>query len=296
MKKNFYLMMVLMLGISCALWTGCSDDDETPVPPPEVETPDDTTNIPVDTVPVIPVDTIYQLSKISIGDGRNSDMEIGLTYTGKQLKEVTRKRGVNTLPSVTFSYETNKVTASLSEDERIVYTMNNGRADKADVELLDEEGWYTSETYEFHYNTSKMLETITMDGDNYYEVTFSDTTNNWKTLFWSDLYATVNCTPGDVKNNYSVDLNQLFFNFGDSDAINFAILAKLIPSTGNVLASVSGDFGDEGGEEEDGEERRIISKAAETVLSMTPTEINGKLSKLELKLGADLVKKVSIEF
>lgn len=294
MKKSMYLLAMLMLGLSCALWTGCSDDDDDKGS--NTEQGDD--NQDGKDEEVVAKDTVYQVKTIKVGE-----TNIELEYADGKVKTIKTKRGVNDMPDATVVYNGNTVTVNYTAwgmDKQLEYTLENGYAVKAsDYDVSDPDDPYEESVYDFKYNlVNGMLETIEDQDDpdaSLYMVTYVDNSKNWKTLACFDLGAIMDCQFGALKNNYTVDLNEFLYNYSDYDVINYAILCKLIPATENVIESLSGIISDEGDDEEEGgEEMRRLTKAGETVIDVVPTEENGQIKKLELKVGGQVAN--TIEF
>lgn len=309
MKKSFYLLAVLMLGISCALWTGCSDDDEpgTELPPAGGENPGDTIT-PGDTiVPPVMLDTTWIVKSVRMDDVNNEGFYtmIELTVAGKQVSGVkTTKytpRGINGQPEeATIDYGTSgKVAVSYTEggmDMAIEYTLNaKGLISGAIVNDMSEpEDPYQMEEYKFSYNSANgMLESIVMvDGEDEYDVfkaTFS-ADSNWATcLADAENGVSAACAVSEVDNNYTVDLNMLSLNYGISKAIDYAILSGLVPVTPNLLKSVTAQAEDSG-------EEMVRPRAGEMVMSFVPTVVADRISVLDVKVGNELLKKYTFGY
>lgn len=307
MKKNFYWLTVLMLAISCALWTGCSDDDgNNPAPEIPDETPGDTTVV---TPPVTPKDTVWQVKSIKM----DSPEDIGfytlveLTRAGQQVTDVKVSKyspqGLNGQPQeMKIAYETGKVTLSYEEygsPKQIVYTLNaKGFATKAETfEIYEGEEPYPVGESDFVYNANGMLERIFVpmeeDGDiDLFRVTFQADTN-WATCLTDpETGGMAMCKFSANKNNYTVDWNMLSIVYGFQTDVDLAVLCGLIPYTSDVLASLTLEAGGEG--------MKKLSKAentaGNTVIGFKTTIVDERISVLEMMVGADAMKKFTFGY
>lgn len=261
MKKNVYLLAVLMIALSCVCWTGCSDSDDGPETPPEI--PGDTippvdTIAPIDSLQPFPTDTLWLVKSVKIDDSENRDgffKMINLVYAEGVVSKIEiidvskNSKGEELRDSVAIDVtrENGRIEANFFSVEdgdmlKAIYTLD-GKGLVTKGELLYAADNASKATCILSNNAiSNMLETI-MDEDSDYGMTYFDVTyspeKNWSTYVFDG--EGINCTASDQLNNYSIDLNLLAFTFGmtDADLIDYAILAGLFPKTTNVVSKIS---------------------------------------------------------
>lgn len=296
MKKSMYLLVMLMLGLSCALWTGCSDDENGPGEEQGNGGGEGEGEGEGEGGGDVAKDTVYQVKTIKLGE-----VSIELAYASGKVQTIKTKRGVNVMPDATVEYSEGKaavLSSAQGYDQKIEYTLKNGYAEKAVIyDISDPADPYEEYVYNFTLNAgNSMVETIADEeypDEPFYKIIYKGSTTNWDSLVFFDLGSTMKCTFSELKNNYTVDLNNLLCNYSSDEVVNFAILCGLIPNTENVLASLSGQITDDG---EEPEEMRRLTKAEETVLQVVATESNGQISKVELKAGDQTITFVELGF
>lgn len=304
MKKMFYLLTVLMIGISCALTTGCSDDDDNNNPPPV--NPGDTI-VPGDTVtpPLPPAkDTVWQVKSVKIDDIETPGFYkmIKMETDDKQLTGVNVSKyspdGLNGEPlAAKVAYEEGKMTFSYEEagtQKQIVYTLNaKGFATRAkSFELYEGEAPYLVAESGFAYHANGMLERIFVlieeEEADLFRATFQADTN-WATCLADPESGNMaTCVFSANKNNYTVDLNMLALVYGFQADVDFAVLCGLLPSTPDVLASLALATG--------GEEMKKLTKSGNMVINFKTTLIDKRVSVLEMTLDVNPMKKFTFAY
>lgn len=295
MKKNVYLLAVLMIALSCVCWTGCSDSDDGPETPPEI--PGDTIP-PVDTI--APIDTVYQVKSIRMGDPENEGFytQITLTRTNGKVTNIVSQAyapgGQLNGPATNrnIDYKNGKVLISYDDagyDKQMVYALDaNGYVIKMeDDDISVENDPYVEMELECKYDLKNgMLQEIysVTDEVNLFEFTF-DAKNNWANFVDGMNASTMTCKSSENLNNYTIDLNFLAFVSGNFDLVDYAVWLGLFPNTPYVLSSMSGTAPDE-----DGEEMRRPTKAGEQVFVVEVGKEGEKITSLKLKVGDSPLK------
>ena len=294
MKKNLFWLAALMLGISCALWTGCSDDDKTTPEPDPVP--------PVDTTPIPPVkDTTWVVKSVRMDDVKNEGFykEVLLTQTNGKVSSFTvashSPKGLNgPMRTVTVARSTGAVTLTYAESEtiigKIVYSLNaKGCPTNVKCYGVDEEGDYLTLENTYAYNANGMLERIYTlaemgeddNGDpiieefDLFKVTFAADSTWASCLASAEEGIIATCKYSSIKNNYSIDLNMLNVAYSVSEDIDYAILLGLIPATSKVLESID---------------------AGEGIITYTPTMDGKRIASVKTKLGKDTANNVVLGY
>lgn len=254
MKKMSFWLMMLMLGLSTALWTGCSDDDDDKDNGNEQGGGDNGGSS-------VTKDTTWMVTTIKVNDMDNEGFYKQITLTWDKdsvVKEVKvgkySPRGENGSP-VTYPVTErtkDKVTIAfydedMDEEMQHVYTLN-AKGYVKNVQRMYSNGEVEGE-YNFDYNDKDQLIKIDLVEDNVtvFKATY-DAKGNWKTVMMApdegegEMMGT--CTASAKKNNYSLDLNLLML-MNDSyyayDLVQCAVYLGLVPMTPDVLASVDVD-------------------------------------------------------
>lgn len=297
MKKSMYLLAMLMLGLSCALWTGCSDDD------------DDNGNGGGNgggdnNVPATVVKSVF------CSDAYNDTyqkIEWNYDVTTKTLKSVKVTPCDEEGQASTFykpveysvNFATDKVVVNYEEWEenyRITYTLDKGKIVSALEEYVNEDGTTDEDgIYAFTYSGDKIAgittrEEIGPDEFNtvsLFQATYTSGEKNFISI--TSEMGDMSCDISGVENNYSVDLNFLLSIYGEEPVVNIAYLCGLVPNTTNIIKALNVTASDEGDEEE----MRRLTKAAETMtLTVVVTENPDKTVKtLSVKMPDDSVYK-----
>lgn len=251
MKKMSFWLMMLMLGLSTALWTGCSDDDNGEGNEQGGGEQGGST---------VTKDTTWLVTTIKVNDMENEGFYKQVTLTWDKdsvVKEVKvgkySPRGENGSP-VTYPVTErtkDKVTIAfhdedMGEDMRYVYTLN-AKGYVTNVQRMYSEGEVEGE-YSFEYANDQLIKIDLIDDDmTLFKATYDDK-GNWKTVMMApdegegELIA--NCTASAKKNNYSLDLNLLMLmddSYYAFDLVQCAVYLGLVPMTSDVLASVDVD-------------------------------------------------------
>lgn len=251
MKKMSFWLMMLMLGLSTALWTGCSDDDNGEGNEQGGGEQGGST---------VTKDTTWLVTTIKVNDMENEGFYKQVTLTWDKdsvVKEVKvgkySPRGENGSP-VTYPVTErtkDKVTIAfydedMDEDMRYVYTLN-AKGYVTNVQRMYSEGEVEGE-YSFEYANDQLIKIDLIDDDmTLFKATYDDK-GNWKTVMMApdegegELIA--NCTASAKKNNYSLDLNLLMLmddSYYAYDLVQCAVYLGLVPMTSDVLASVDVD-------------------------------------------------------
>lgn len=247
---SFWLMM-LMLGLSTALWTGCSDDDNGEGNEQGGGEQGGST---------VAKDTTWLVTTIKVNDMDNEGFYKQVTLTWDKdsvVKEVKvgkySPRGENGSP-VTYPVTErtkDKVTIAfhdedMGEDMRYVYTLN-AKGYVTNVQRIYSDDYVEGE-YSFEYDKDQLIKIDLIDDDvTLFKATY-DAKGNWTTVMMApdegegELIAT--CTASAKKNNYSLDLNLLMLmddSYYAYDLVQCAVYLGLVPMTPNVLASVDVD-------------------------------------------------------
>lgn len=247
---SFWLMM-LMLGLSTALWTGCSDDDNGDGNEQGGGEQGGST---------VAKDTTWLVKTIKVNDMDNEGFYKQVTLTWDKdsvVKEVKvgkySPRGENGSP-VTYPVTErtkDKVTIAfhdedMGEDMRYVYTLNE-KGYVTNVQRIYSDDYVEGE-YSFEYDKDQLIKIDLIDDDvTLFKATY-DAKGNWTTVMMApdegegELIAT--CTASAKKNNYSLDLNLLMLmddSYYAYDLVQCAVYLGLVPMTPNVLASVDVD-------------------------------------------------------
>lgn len=253
MKKMSFWLMMLMLGLSTALWTGCSDDDNGEGNGNEQGGGEQGGS-------TVAKDTTWLVTTIKVNDMENEGFYKQVTLTWDKdsvVKEVKvgkySPRGENGSP-VTYPVTErtkDKVTIAfhdedMDEDMRYVYTLN-AKGYVTNVQRMYSEGEVEGE-YSFEYANDQLIKIDLIDDDiTLFKATYDDK-GNWKTVMMApdegegELIA--NCTASAKKNNYSLDLNLLMLmddSYYAFDLVQCAVYLGLVPMTSDVLASVDVD-------------------------------------------------------
>lgn len=251
MKKMSFWLMMLMLGLSTALWTGCSDDDNGDSNEQGGGEQGGST---------VAKDTTWLVTTIKVNDMDNEGFYKQVTLTWDKdsvVKEVKvgkySPRGENGSP-VTYPVTErtkDKVTIAfhdedMGEDMRYVYTLNE-KGYVTNVQRIYSDGYVEGE-YSFEYDKDQLIKIDLIDDDvTLFKATY-DAKGNWTTVMMApdegegELIAT--CTASAKKNNYSLDLNLLMLmddSYYAYDLVQCAVYLGLVPMTPNVLASVDVD-------------------------------------------------------
>lgn len=251
MKKMSFWLMMLMLGLSTALWTGCSDDDNGEGNEQGGGEQGGST---------VTKDTTWLVTTIKVNDMENEGFYKQVTLTWDKdsvVKEVKvgkySPRGENGSP-VTYPVTErtkDKVTIAfhdedMGEDMRYVYTLN-AKGYVTNVQRMYSEGEVEGE-YSFEYANDQLVKIDLIDDDmTLFKATYDDK-GNWATVMMApdegegELIA--NCTASAKKNNYSLDLNLLMLmddSYYAFDLVQCAVYLGLVPMTSDVLASVDVD-------------------------------------------------------
>lgn len=291
MKKMSFWLMMLMLGLSTALWTGCSDDDNGEGNEQGGGEQGGSTV----------ADTTYMVKTIT-----TDQRTYTLGYADKRVNTIDIKAGVNQVAKATVDYQdaAKKVVIDYTEQGmsfKATYTLNDkGYMESVVLEdCSDPDDVYDYANYEITNNGEGMLETVMVDDDAYYMATFASGAKNWKTIASADLGAILDCTPGTEKNNYSVDLNELLYCMEVDRVIDFAILCNLIAPTENILKSLSGNISDESDDEGDDEEDQVVFSVKATtkvVVDVVTTPTEGQINKIELKVAGEVSKTINLGY
>lgn len=251
MKKMSFWLMMLMLGLSTALWTGCSDDDNGDGNEQGGGEQGGST---------VAKDTTWLVTTIKVNDMDNEGFYKQVTLTWDKdsvVKEVKvgkySPRGENGSP-VTYPVTErtkDKVTIAfhdedMGEDMRYVYTLN-AKGYVTNVQRMYSDDYVEGE-YSFEYDKDQLIKIDLIDDDvTLFKATY-DAKGNWTTVMMApdegegELIAT--CTASAKKNNYSLDLNLLMLmddSYYAYDLVQCAVYLGLVPMTPNVLASVDVD-------------------------------------------------------
>lgn len=259
MKKMSFLLMMLMLGLSTALWTACSDDDDK-------EDGQEQGGGNEGGEDAVVKDTTWVLKTIKMNDLDNAGFYKQVTLTRNAEGAVTEMKigkytpdGTENGNSVTYPITpavNGKLTISFDDENmgetmKHVYTLN-AKGYVANVQRMYAEDGEVLVEYKFEYNDKDQLVQIDMvyDGEeiSVFKATYS-ADGNWQTCMMApddgegELIG--NCTVSTLKNNYSSDLNLLMltddYSYYDSDLVQCAVYLGLLPVTPNVIASVSVD-------------------------------------------------------
>lgn len=245
--------MMLMLGLSTALWTGCSDDDNGEGNEQGGGEQGGST---------VTKDTTWMVTTIKVNDMENEGFYKQVTLTWDKdsvVKEVKvgkySPQGENGAP-VTYPVTErtkDKVTIAfydedMDDDMRYVYTLN-AKGYVTNVQRMYSDDYVEGE-YSFEYANDQLIKINLVDGDDkftLFKATYDDK-GNWKTVMMApdegegELIA--NCTASAKKNNYSLDLNLLMLmddSYYEYDLVQCAVYLGLVPMTSDVLASVDVD-------------------------------------------------------
>lgn len=255
MKKMSFWLMMLMLGLSTALWTGCSDDDNGEGNGNEQGGGEQGGS-------TVTKDTTWLVTTIKVNDMENEGFYKQVTLTWDKdsvVKEVKvgkySPRGENGSP-VTYPVTErtkDKVTIAfhdedMGEDMRYVYTLN-AKGYVTNVQRLYADDFVEGE-YSFEYVNDQLSKINLVDGDDkftLFKATY-DAKGNWATVMMApdegegEMMGT--CTASAKGNNYSLDLNLLMLtddNIYEYDLVQCAVYLGLVPMTSDVLASVDVD-------------------------------------------------------
>lgn len=253
MKKMSFWLMMLMLGLSTALWTGCSDDDngegnEQGGGEQGGSTVTKDTTWMVDTIRVNWLDDEGFYTKISLTrdkDDQVTKVDIA-DYSPKGLNGEPKSYPITerTKDKVTIAFHDEDMDA----DVNVVYSLNA----KGFVTNIVRTAEYDSDTeFKFNYNEKDQLLDIVMTYEDESAAVFKatyDDKGNWKTLLMApaDDEGEIigNCIASAKINNYSADLNMLMWTdntYYAYDMVQCAVYMGLLPSTPNILSSVSAD-------------------------------------------------------
>lgn len=299
MKRCVYLLVMFMLGLSCALWTGCSDDDndgQVPTPP---ENPGDTI-VPSDTTSsdTLVVDTIFRIKSVRINNVYNQGFytQVDLTETGNKITHMTIQgyapNGDKNGRAKDWDVEYKGNTAVINHDDagyemQYVFTLDtNGYALKIEDYDISEGEPNVEYMFECSYDpTNGMLKQIYYEDEDVmlFDVAF-DGQSNWKTyLFDPQSGAKANCKISEDLNNYTIDLNLLAFFYGQFDPLSYAVLLGFFPATPNVLESMSAII------EDDDDETRSLSKAGSAQKLKVSTNKEGdKITSVTVNIGTSV--------
>lgn len=251
--------MMLMLGLSTALWTACSDDDDK-------EDGQEQGGGNEGGEDAVVKDTTWVLKTIKMNDLDNAGFYKQVTLTRNAEGAVTEMKigkytpdGTENGNSVTYPITpavNGKLTINFDDENmgetmKHVYTLN-AKGYVANVQRMYAEDGEVLVEYKFEYNDKDQLVQIDMvyDGEEIpvFKATYS-ADGNWQTCMMApddgegELIG--NCTVSTLKNNYSSDLNLLMltddYSYYDSDLVQCAVYLGLLPVTPNVIASVSVD-------------------------------------------------------
>lgn len=317
MKKSMFWLALLMMGVSTALWTGCSDDDNGPG---QEEGEGDGGGNGEGNGEAVKRDTVFQIKTIKImkvndGDGFYKLVEFNRTgeeLTGLKISDYT-DQGINGTPrEIVLDKKGTKI--RLVEDkggwyEKTEYSFNEKgyvtealfySSDEGDPwNENDETGSWGDETiYTFAYDgASGMLNKIEVPAESavVFEATYQQDSNLLSVLMdpFSDMRGT--CVNSDKLNNFSLDLNYLGVVSADFDAINFAIWCGWLPNTPNLIKSLTVV----GGEDEDDDEEEAAStgtRAGEQVIVVIPGYEGDKVTTLDMKVGDIAWKKFVLSY
>ena len=311
MKKVCFWLALLMMGVSTALWTGCSDDDNGPEEE-EGKGGDEGNGDAAERDTVFQVKTI-KIVNVNDGDDFYKLVEFnrrGGEFAGLKISNYT-DRGINGSPrEIVLDKKGTKI--RLTEDkggyyEKKEYSFNDkGYVIEALAYTSDEEdpwsendeagSWGDETRYIFAYDgASGMLNKIEMTDEVVFEATYQQDSNLLSVLMdpFSAMRGT--CTGSDKLNNFSLDLNYLGVVSEDDDAINFALWCGWVPNTPNLIKSLTVV----GGESEDDDEEEAAStgtKAGEQVIVVTPGYDGDKVTTLDMKVGDIAWKKFVLSY
>ncbi|MEG1950763.1 MAG: hypothetical protein RR137_10440 [Odoribacter sp.] len=253
MKKTSFWMLMLLLGLSCALWTGCSDDDD--------DTKKDDTEMPPVAKDSLWVVNTIKINSVEAGrEGFYKQVDLKRDAAGVvteiKMGNYTPK-GQNGAPVVyPVQFEAGKVTIAFNDpnagDMINLYTLN-AKGYVTNVKRSYTDGLVEVE-YSFKYDEKDQLKEIDaladMDDDGvneeipFFKTTYVANGNLGNCMLAPDQGEGAvmgNCALSGLNNNYSFDLNlMLLTNLGfySADLVECAVYLGLLPKTPNVLASV----------------------------------------------------------
>lgn len=254
MKKMSFWLMMLMLGLSTALWTACSDDDDDKGNGNEQGGGENGGGS------TITKDTTWMVDTIRVNWLDDEGFYTKVSLTRDKEDQVTKvniadysPRGLNGQPKLYPVTERtkDKVTISfydedMDEDVNVVYTLN---AKGYVTNIVRTTGVDTDAEYQFSYNGKDQLLEIVMTYEDESAAVFKatyDDKGNWKTLLMApddgEGEIVGNCVVSAKNNNYSADLNMLLWtdnSFYEFDMVQCAVYMGLLPMTPNILTSVS---------------------------------------------------------
>lgn len=245
--------MMLMLGLSTALWTACSDDDDDKGNGNEQGGGEQGGS-------TVTKDTTWLVTTIKVNDMENEGFYKQVTLTWDKdsvVKEVKvgkySPKGENGAP-VTYPVTErtkDKVTIAfhdedMGDDMRYVYTLN-AKGYVTNVQRMDSDDYVEGE-YSFEYANDQLIKIDFVDDDvTVFKATY-DAKGNWATVMMApdegEGEMIANCTASAKKNNYSLDLNLLMLmddSYYAYDLVQCAVYLGLVPMTSDVLASVDVD-------------------------------------------------------
>lgn len=274
MKKNFFWLSVLMLGLSCALWTGCSDDDDDDNKNGNGngDTPGDVTGAVTENpktgaaywVKAINVEGVGEVDSTRVELARDKNNWVTkITQTsyvdgavdGTSVAEISYPEN-----SAVFKYKAAVSLKNTGTEEEPVYESVYTNVTMTCV--LNDKGYVTKASamydayedpsygpqdaqttvYEFTHTDGRLTKISYGEAPYSFEplkVTYAD--GDWKTFVTQDAdendYAG-DCVVSEHSNNLDVDMNLLGYVYGSVSDLDYIILAGLLPKSAHLMASV----------------------------------------------------------
>lgn len=245
MKKSMYWLVSFMLGLSCCLWTGCSDDDK-----------EDPGNGGTPHVPVVATLNLNLVDSIQEGW-----INAEITTTDDTITSFKRKYGnlgeTQSIKEIGYAvaYGNGKVVITYKDDadnKVITYTLN-AAGYPASAVLVTNSDNTRALNYAFTYSNKGMLETLNITsgvGVNILKVTYGNT-EDWneyimfipnepvegEPITFEEIPLT--CVASTVKNEYYANLNVMGMLYGQDDALDCALLCGLVPVNPHVLSQIT---------------------------------------------------------
>ena len=241
-KMNFWMVMFLM-GLAAAMWTGCSDDDDENggLNPNELVK-----------------DTTWIMKELKFNDSKNPGFyeKVVLNRTDGKVSEINISKYT---PEGTLNGEAIKYSISRPSAKQVVATTTLNGEQQEYLYALNDKGLVTSiktssdaeedaMEYLFSYDASQRLSNIKINAWGEEAVVFSveyAADGNWqKFMLLPDdgegEVMTDACNISSIQNNYSLDLNLLtFLKFQKQDVVLTALYMELLPLSPAVLSSVN---------------------------------------------------------
>lgn len=237
MRKSFYWLAMLMLGLSCALWTACSDDDGK-----DDDNDDGGKKEQVNIVKKLTIDNFDNEERNEITISRQNELVSGITWKLSSLGADSEWEPYTVNYKVTSSKE--NVTVTFENDEMgrntITYILND-KGFVTSAEQVMEEYPERAITWTFTNNVQNgMLEKLSMtvpgQGTDVVFQVVNNAEGNWVSVLGNS------CILSSTKNTTSVNLNLMGIGLVDIEnpVLSVAVLCGLVPVNPLLIESVSG--------------------------------------------------------